>query len=113
MKKDKNNDQDGLVYSTNPDAMRPQSAETPQTLAPDKQTLRVKTDKSGRGGKVVTLIAGFVGSEADLEALSKKLKNHCGTGGSTKDGQILIQGEAKDKIIAFLLKEGYTKTKAG
>ncbi len=111
MKKDKNKNSDGIVYSTNPDFVFSNSEETIITLAPEKQNLRVKTDKNGRKGKTVTLITGFVGANTDLEALGKKIKTFCGSGGSVKDTQIIIQGDFKEKITTFLIKEGYIKTK--
>ena len=98
-------------YSTNPDAMRPEEPETVETLAPDRQKLRVSIERKGRGGKTATVVKGFVGSNDDLEALAKQLKTRCGTGGSAKDGEIIIQGELKEKIIALLKNLGYGNTK--
>lgn len=97
----------GLVYSTNPDLKIEPEEETPLTLPPAKQNLRIELDKKARGGKKVTLISGFVGSEADLESLGKKLKTLCGVGGSAKEGEILVQGDFREKIAVFLQKEGY------
>ena len=97
--------------STNPDAMRPEEPETVETLAPDRQKLRVGIERKGRGGKTATVVKGFVGSNDDLEALAKQLKTRCGTGGSAKDGEIIIQGELKEKIIALLKNIGYGNTK--
>ncbi len=109
----KKNTADGVVYSTDPDWLKSQEPEpSVSTPEPDKQNLRIKTDKSGRAGKVVTLVNGFEGTSAELENLAKKLKAHCGTGGSFKDGQIIIQGECKEKILSFLVKLGYTKSKS-
>ena len=98
-------------YSTNPDAMRPEEPEVPETLAPDRQKLRVSIERHHRGGKTVTLIKGFVGSDDDLNDLAKQLKTRCGTGGTAKDGEIIIQGELKEKLVAILLQLGYKDTK--
>lgn len=100
-----------FYYSTNPDAMRPEEPEVPETLAPDRQKLRVSIERHHRGGKTVTLVKGFVGSDDDLNDLAKQLKTRCGTGGSAKDGEIIIQGELKEKIVSFLLQLGYKNTK--
>jgi translation initiation factor 1 len=103
---------EGVVYSTSEDfTYTHQQNETTETLAPGKQSLRVMLDNSGRAGKQVTLIAGFIGSTTDLEALTKLLKTKCGVGGSAKDGEILIQGDARDKIVAILTKEGFRARK--
>ena len=111
----KNNDwKDRLnvVYSTNPDfGYEMDNDEEQVTLDKNKQSLRVSIDKKNRGGKVVTLITGFIGTENDLKELGKLLKSKCGVGGSTKDGEILIQGELKVKVIELLKKEGYIRTK--
>ncbi|SFD29800.1 translation initiation factor 1 (eIF-1/SUI1) [Chitinophaga sp. CF118] len=98
----------GIVYSTNPDYSTdsPEPEET-DTLGNSHQQLRVKLDTKKRAGKVVTLIDGFIGKADDLEKLGKELKTKCGTGGSAKDGQILIQGDYKDKIIKWLQEWGY------
>lgn len=111
----KNNDwKDRLnvVYSTNPDfSYEIEDDEEQNTLDKNKQNLRVSIDKKNRGGKVVTLITGFQGTEDSLKELGKLLKSKCGVGGSAKDGEIIIQGDFKTKIIELLVKEGYTKTK--
>lgn len=111
----KNNDwKDRLnvVYSTNPDfkyiTNDEEEAETPDKK---QQKLRVSIEKKGRGGKTVTVINGFIGRENDLKELGKLLKTKCGVGGSVKDGEILIQGEFKQRIINLLKTEGYTQTK--
>ena len=102
----------GLVYSTNKDFYNYFHAEEPAaTLAPGMQKLRIKLDTKQRAGKIATLIDGFVGTQPDLEQLAKQLKNKCGTGGSAKDGQIIIQGDYKDKITAWLKEWGYSQTK--
>lgn len=107
----KNNDwkkREGVVYSTdNSFDYRYQPASEQGTLPPQQQQLRVELDKSGRAGKTVTLITGFAGSTSDLEALGKLLKTRCGTGGSAKDGEILIQGDVRTKVAEILQKEGY------
>jgi translation initiation factor 1 len=98
----------GFVFSTNPDFNFQTGGASPsETLHPGKQRLRIILDTRHRGGKTVTAITGFVGKEADLETLGKKLKQYCGTGGSVKDGQILIQGDQTLKVKAYLIKEGY------
>lgn len=110
----KNKNVSGIVYSTNPDFKYQyndkQEMETPEN---NKQDLRVWLDGKSRGGKTVTLIKGFIGTEKDLEELAKKIKNHCGTGGSAKDGEIIIQGDQREKIMTFLLKNNYKAKKAG
>lgn len=101
-----------VVYSTNPDFNYDiEEDEEQTTLEPAKQNLRVAIDKKNRGGKVVTLITGFVGTEDDLKTLGKLLKTKCGVGGAAKDGEIIIQGDFKLKIVELLKKEGYVKTK--
>lgn len=103
---------DGVVYSTNNEfEYQHQENVEAQTLSPTKQSLRVQMDNSGRAGKQVTLITGFVGTQSDLEILTKLLKTKCGVGGSSKDGEILIQGDARDKVLAILVKEGYKARK--
>ena len=111
----KNNDwKDRLnvVYSTNPDfGYEMDNDEEQVTLDKNKQSLRVSIDKKNRGGKEGTLITGFIGTENDLKELGKLLKSKCGVGGSAKDGEIMVQGDFKTKIIELLIKEGYSKTK--
>lgn len=104
----------GVVYSTNPEFSYDEPAEqTAVTLPPQQQNLRVQLDKKSRGGKQVTLITGFVGQEADLQALGKLLKTRCGVGGNAKDGEVIIQGDFRDKVLALLLEKGYKAKKAG
>jgi len=105
---------DGIVFSTaeNFDFTYRENHEA-NTLPPQQQQLRVLLDKSGRAGKQVTLITGFFGSEEDLIALGKQLKNKCGTGGSVKDGEILIQGDFRDRVVQLLLSEGYKAKRSG
>ena len=104
---------DGLVFSTNQDYYNDYQEEqtNAETLPKDKQKLRVKLDTKQRAGKVVTMVDGFVGTSDDLEALGKQLKTKCGTGGSVKDGFVMIQGDYKEKIIGWLKEWGYTQTK--
>lgn len=112
MSKKKNTSGNGIVYSTDPSfSFEPEQEEVTETLAPANQVLRVTLDKKQRAGKVVTLITGFVGKEEDLEKLGKELKTKCGTGGSVKDGEILIQGDYKEKVVKWLQDWGYKKTK--
>ena len=111
----KNNDwKDRLnvVFSTNPDFQYEVEEEEVQELLPkNRQKLRVKLDRKNRGGKTVTLVTGFVGPEEDLKALGKLLKGKLGVGGSAKDGEIIIQGEFKERVIDILLKDGYKDVK--
>ncbi len=108
----KKNTIDGVVFSTNPDfKFQYEEEDEADTLEPVKQDLRIWLDRKGRGGKDVTLIKGFIGSTDDLETLGKTLKTKCGTGGSVKDGEILIQGDMRDKVFVFLQKMGYSKAK--
>lgn len=105
---------DGIVFST-ADSFDYQfrEAESQETLPASQQKLRVLLDKKARAGKQVTLIEGFVGSEEDLKELGKLLKNKCGVGGSTKDGEILIQGDHRDKVLQVLTQAGYGAKKVG
>lgn len=104
---------DGVVYSTSNDfEFSYDQKEEAQTLPPQQQNLRVQLDKSLRAGKQVSLVLGFVGSANDLEALGRLLKSKCGVGGSVKDGEIIIQGDHRDKLVQILVKEGY-KAKRG
>ena len=101
-----------MVYSTNPDFdyNYSEEAET-ETIAPEKQNLRVWRDTKGRGGKVATIVKGFVGSTDDLQELGRALKQGCGVGGSVKEGEIIIQGDHRDRVTALLLQKGFSKTK--
>lgn len=98
----------GVVYSTNPDFKYTNAVEQEEaTLEPARQRLTVRIDRRQRAGKQVTLIEGFVGTRSDLEALAKNLKTRCGVGGSAKDGEITIQGDLRDKVVALLQSMGY------
>lgn len=103
-----------VVYSTNPDFSLDNEDEfDEETPSPSEQNLSILLDRKQRKGKTVTLITGFVGTEDDLKGLSKILKSKCGVGGSSKDGEIIIQGEVRDKVIDILNKEGYNTKRVG
>lgn len=112
MSKKNRPDARGFVFSTDP-SFRFEEEEQPaqNTLPPNQQKLRIRLDTKQRAGKAVTLVSGFVGKEEDLEDLGKKLKNFCGTGGSVKDGEAIIQGDQRDKVLQWLLKNGYSGSK--
>ena len=101
----------GFVYSTDPAFSFEEDKENIDTLPAAQQKLKVRLDTKQRAGKAVTLVEGFVGQEQDLEDLGKKLKSFCGTGGSAKDGEIIVQGDQREKVLQWLLKNGYSKTK--
>jgi translation initiation factor 1 len=97
----------GIVYSTNPDFSYNVNGEKPDTLPPEKQTLRIQLSTKQRNGKTVTLITGFIGKPDDLRILEKELKSRCATGGSTKDNEIIIQGDFRETAADFLQSKGY------
>ena len=102
----------GVVFSTNPDyEYSDDSQEETNTLPKNQQKLRLNMERAGRGGKTVTLVKGFVGSDEDITSLCKLLKQKCGVGGSVKDGEIIIQGDHRQRLVEILKKEGYTQTK--
>ena len=103
-----------MVYSTDPAfAYTTRHDEEPETLAPERQELRVWLDRKQRGGKVVTLVRGFVGRDDDLQALARLLKTRCGVGGAAKEGEIIIQGDHRDRVVDLLTRSGYRCKKAG
>lgn len=101
----------GYVYSTDPGFNFNNPGESSETLAPAQQKLRVILETKHRAGKTVTVIYGFQGKPEDLEDLGKKLKNFCGTGGSAKDGEVILQGDQREKVMTWLLKNDYKNTK--
>jgi translation initiation factor 1 len=114
MKKNDWKNREGVVYSTSSDFdFQYKPGDETDTLPPQQQQLYVSLDRSNRAGKQVTLVQGFVGKTADLEVLTKLLKNKCGVGGSAKDGEIIIQGDVREKVIVVLEKEGYKYKRKG
>ncbi len=102
----------GFIYSTDPNfSFEPVQDEILETLPPVKQPLRIRLDTKHRAGKAVTLVTGFIGTNDDAEKLGKQLKNFCGTGGSVKDAEIIVQGDQRDKVLQWLLKNSYSATK--
>ncbi len=104
-------DSRGFVFSTDPNFRFEEEEKNIETLLPAQQKLKIRLDTKHRGGKAVTLIEGFVGKDEDFEDLGKKLKTFCGTGGSAKDGEIIIQGDQREKVIQWLKKNGYSQIK--
>lgn len=111
MQKKTKPDSRGFVYSTDPQFNFEQKQENLDTLPAAEQKLKIRLEKKHRAGKIVTLIEGFVGIEQDLEEIGKKIKAFCGTGGSVKNNEIIVQGDQRDKVLQWLLKNGYSKTK--
>ncbi|SHG98429.1 translation initiation factor [Pedobacter caeni] len=108
------NDFGGIMFSTDPSFVY--ESETEEVAVPlpnQQQDLRVMLDRKNRAGKGVTLVTGFIGSTEELESLAKLLKSKCGVGGAAKDGEILIQGDFRDKVLLLLQKEGYKVKKSG
>lgn len=112
MQKKKKPNSNAFVFSTDPNfKFEEEREEIQETLLQDKQKLKVILDKKQRAGKAVTLVENFIGKEEDLDALGKKLKNFCGTGGSVKEGRIIIQGDQREKVLQWLLTNNYKSTK--
>lgn len=112
MSKKNKPDTKGFVYSTDPNFRFEEEEQASQaTLVPAQQLLKVRLDTKNRGGKAVTLVQGFVGTDEDLEELGKKIKNYCGTGGAVKDWEVIIQGDQRDKVMQWMQKNGYVKAK--
>lgn len=112
MSKKKQQSPGGLVYSTDPNFKLPEDDyEEQETIEPAQQQLRIRLDTKHRAGKAVTLVENFIGTISDKEELGKKLKTFCGTGGSVKDGEIIIQGDNRDKVLQWLQKNGYNAAK--
>lgn len=111
MNKKNKPDSRGFVYSTDPDFKFEEEQASGETILPAQQKLRIRLDTRHRAGKAVTLVEGFIGKEEDLEVLGKKLKSYCGTGGSAKNGEIIIQGDQREKVIHWFLKNGYKNVK--
>lgn len=102
----------GLVYSTDPDFKLPkETAEEQETIEPSQQKLKVRLDTKHRAGKAVSLVEGFIGTLNEMEELGKKLKSFCGTGGAVKNSDIIVQGDNREKILQWLLKNGYKASK--
>jgi translation initiation factor 1 len=104
-------DNKGFVFSTDPNFIFEEDNVARETAAPQRQPLRIRLDTRHRAGKAVTLVTGFSGTTADLETLGRQLKSICGSGGSVKDGEIIVQGDHRDKLHQWLIKNGYAQTK--
>ena len=111
MSKKNKPDTRGFVYSTDPGFSFEEEQSNAETLTAAQQKLKVRLDTKHRAGKAVTLIEGFIGKDEDLQDLGKKLKSFCGTGGSAKDGEIIVQGDQREKVMQWLLKNGYKQVK--
>jgi translation initiation factor 1 len=110
MSKKKSNNS-GIVYSTDPNYRIEEESTPLESLTPKQQKLKVRLDTRQRAGKAVSLVEGFIGPATELDELGRQLKTHCGTGGSVKDGEILVQGDHRDKITQWLIAKGFTATK--
>lgn len=104
-------DNRGFVYSTDPSFHFEEENEKAETLLPAHQKLKTRLDTKHRAGKAVTLVEGFIGTDDDLQELGKKLKTFCGTGGSAKDREIIIQGDQREKVLQWLKNNGYSQSK--
>jgi len=111
MSKKNKPDSRGFVYSTDPDFFFEEIQSNDETISPAQQKLKVRLDTKHRAGKAVTLVEGYVGKETDLEELGKKLKSFCGTGGSAKNGEIIVQGDQREKVLQWLLKNGFKQSR--
>jgi translation initiation factor 1 len=111
MSKKNKPDTRGFVYSTDPNFKFEEDQNSNETLLPVQQKLKIRLDTRHRAGKAVTLVEGFIGKEEELEDLGKKLKSFCGTGGSAKDGEIIVQGDQREKVMQWLIKNGYKNAK--
>jgi translation initiation factor 1 len=111
MSKKNKPDTRGFVYSTDPDFKFEEEQDHSETMAPARQKLKIRLDTKHRAGKAVTLVEGFIGKDEDLQELGKKLKSVCGTGGSAKDHEIIVQGDQRDKVLQWLQKNGYKLAK--
>lgn len=111
MSKKNKPDTRGFVYSTDPNFSFEEEQSNAETLPPEQQKLKVRLDTKHRAGKAVTLIERFIGKEKDLQELGKKLKSFCGSGGSAKDGEIIVQGDQREKVMQWLVKNGYKQTR--
>lgn len=112
MSKKNKSDKHGFVYSTDPNfSFQHEEEKTAETLPAQQQKLKVRLETKHRGGKAVTLVEGFTGTDEHLQALGKLLKNFCGTGGSAKDGEIIVQGDNREKVLQWLQKNGYKAAK--
>lgn len=111
MSKKNKPDARGFVFSTDPNFSFEEENNDAETLVPEQQKLRIWLETKHRAGKAATVVKGFIGMDDDLEALGKKLKSFCGTGGAAKDGEIIIQGDQREKVLQWLLKNGYKQTK--
>jgi len=111
MSKKNKPDTRGFVYSTDPNFSFEEEKSNAETVSVAQQKLKIRLDTKHRAGKAVTLIEGFIGKDEDLQELGKKLKSFCGTGGSAKDGEVIVQGDQREKVMQWLLKNGYKLAK--